>query len=98
MASLTTGIINSEAGIYKSPVTGDSLSIDEAVTKGLISATLLSTKTRREIIQPEVQTATFTERRSYTITHAKDTITGESYATPPVQSCNPSKECAVTSS
>lgn len=71
--------MNPSEGLYKSPVTGDSLSLDEAIDKGLIFGDLLSTRTRRALLPapPEEQiSATFTEKRSYTITHAKDTKSG----------------------
>ena len=67
-------MVNTIEGIYKSPATGDSLPIDEAINKGLIAGALLCTRTKREILPKEPE---FMEKRCYTITHAKDTDTGE---------------------
>ena len=71
--------MNPSEGLYKSPVTGDSLSLDEAIEKGLIFGELLSSRTKRTLLPPieEEVSATFTEKRSYTITHAKDTKSGK---------------------
>lgn len=71
------GILNTIEGLYKSPVTGDALAIDEAISKGLISGALLSTRTKRDLLPRDTKETTLTERRCYTITHAKDTVTGE---------------------
>lgn len=71
-----TGVINTVEGVYRSPVTGDSLTIDEAIEKRLIAGILLSVKTRRSALPEPQKLALFTERLSYTITHAKNTVTG----------------------
>ncbi|XP_067936299.1 uncharacterized protein [Watersipora subatra] len=68
------GVVNTVEGVYKSPATGDALLIDDAIAKGLIRGALLSTRTNRELLPNE---PVVTEKKCYTITHAKDTSSGK---------------------
>ena len=71
--AIAKGVLNAERGIYRNPISGEEMSIYEAINRDYIKADIFDENTAEGLIA----TKPIRESRSFTITGAVDPMTGQ---------------------